>query len=82
MSSGIQTIDWPSLKSGTTIQMKDLPSVKLLKLDNTTGLYYGYSESHTIVKIKEYVSESNGHYYYFQISPEDWHPLTTRLWNV
>ena len=49
MSSGIQTIDWPSLKSGTTIQMKDFPSVKLLKLDNTTGLYYGYSETNKLI---------------------------------
>ena len=82
MSSGIQTIDWPSLKSGTTIQMKDFPSVKLLKLDNTTGLYYGYDDKNVIVKVKEYTSESNGHYYYFQTSDEDWHPLTNRLWSI
>ena len=82
MSSGIQTIDWPSLKSGTTIQMKDFPSVKLLKLDNTTGLYYGYDDKNVIVNVKEYTSESNGHYYYFQIGPDDWHPLTARLWRV
>lgn len=82
MSSGIQTIDWPSLKSGTTIQMKDFPSIRLMKLDNHKGCYYGYDNYYHIVDIEEYNSEVNGFYYYFQLSREDWHPLTNRLWEL
>ena len=81
MSASIVAIDWPSIKSGTVIQMKDFPSVRLLKLNNSKGVYYGYDDNSTIVDIKEFNSNENGHYYYFQLNPQDWHPLTTRLWN-
>ena len=81
MSAKIVAIDWPSIKSGMVIQMRDFPSVRLLKLNNSKGVYYGYDDNSTIVDIKEFNSDENGHYYYFQLSPQDWHPLTTRLWN-
>ena len=82
MSSTIEKIDWPSLMNGTSLQMKDFPSVRLLKLDNAKGVYYGYGENSVVVDIKEYNSESHGNYYYFQTCKDDWHPLTTRLWDM
>ena len=36
----------------------------------------------TIVDIDEYTSELHGDYHYFQVTKNDWHPLTNRLWNV
>jgi len=77
-----KAIDWESIKPGTMLSMKDFPTVKLLKLDNSKGIYFGYDISSKVVNIKEYVSEENGGYMYFQTHENDWHPLTTRLWNV
>lgn len=78
--AGVIAVDWGSLKSGTMLHMKDFPSVRLLKLDNHKGCYFGYDETTQLVDIKEHVSESHGSYYFFQTGKEDWHPLTTRLW--
>ena len=76
-------IDWEKIKDGTMLSMKDFPTIKLLKLDNKKACYFGYdSDSGTIVDIDEYVSELHGGYHYFQATKDDWHPLTSRLWNV
>lgn len=75
-------IDWPSIKSGTMLHMKDFPSIKLLKLDNHKGCYFGFDEAENgvLVDIKTYTSELHGDYYYFRMTSEDWHPITSRLW--
>jgi hypothetical protein len=76
-------IDWPSLKSGVTLHMSDFPSIKLIKLDNKKGFYFGNDDSDgVLVDIGLYDSEVNGEYYYFQITKDDWHPITSRLWSV
>ncbi len=80
--SGVSTINWDDLKNGTTIKMKDFPSIRLLKLDNNKGCYFGYNEEPVLVDIKEYVSNKHGIYFYFQTSEDDWHPLTNRLWSI
>lgn len=76
----ISSIDWLNIPSGTMLHMKDFPSVKLLKLDNSKGCYFNYESDSLEVEVKEYVSETHGNYYYFQTHKDDWHPLTTRLW--
>jgi len=73
-------INWESLKSGAMLRMKDFPSIKLLKLSNSKACYFPYGDDSIIVDIKEYESEINGFYYYFQTKKDDWHPLTIRLW--
>lgn len=75
-------IDWEALKSGTTLYMKDFPSVRLMKLDNRKGCYIMNTNDPKIVDIGEYVSEANGPYHYFRLNSEDWHPLTNRLWII
>lgn len=80
--SKVCAIDWLDLINGTTLQMRDFPSVRLLKLDNSKACYFDYGGEPKIVDIKEYISEEHGSYYYFQTSDEDWHPLTNRLWNI
>jgi hypothetical protein len=75
-------IDWESIKPGTMLTMKDFPTVKLMKLDNSKGVYFGYDVVSKVVDVKEYISEEHGGYMYFQTYENDWHPLTTRLWNV
>ena len=80
--SSVSTINWDDLKNGTTIKMKDFPSIRLLKLDNNKACYFGYSEEPVLVDIKEYVSNKHGIYFYFQTSEDDWHPLTNRLWSI
>ena len=74
--------EWESLKNGTTLQMKDFPTVRVLKLDNSKGCYFSYENKIQIVDIKEYESEEIGHYYVFQTCETDWHPLTKRLWKL
>lgn len=74
-------LDWPSIKDGTMLHMSDFPSIKLLKLGNKKGCYFGFDgDSGTLVDIGVYTSELHGDYYYFRMSKEDWHPLTNRLW--
>lgn len=74
-------IDWPSLKSGTTLYMRDFPSIKVMKLDNRKGFYFGYDNANgVLVDIGTYTSELYGDYHYFRTSQDDWHPLTSRLW--
>lgn len=77
-------IDWLSIKSGTVIKMKDFPSVRLLKLDDRKGCYFNPSseDDGTLVDIVTYKSEVNGEYYAFKVTEEDWHPITSRLWNL
>ena len=75
-------IDWDALKSGTTLHMKDFPSVRLMKLDNRKGCYIVDTNDPKIVNIGEYVSEAHGTYRYFSLSKDDWHPITNRLWVV
>ena len=75
-------LDWPSVKKGTMLHMTDFPSVRLLKLDDRKGCYFGYeTDLGTLVDVKTHTSEINGEYYYFSMSKEDWHPLTNRLWS-
>ena len=78
----ISAIEWLDLIDGTTLQMKDFPSIRLLKLDNNKACYFGYGNETKIVDVKEHESEKHGSYYYFQTEKDDWHPLTTRLWNI
>ena len=78
--AGVIAVDWESLKSGTMLRMKDFPSVRLLKLDNSKACYFSYDSEPKTVSIKEHTSEKHGSYYFFQTSQDDWHPLTTRLW--
>lgn len=78
----IMAIDWENLKSGTSMYMKDFPSVKLIKLDNSKACYINYDGISIMVDIKEYSSESHGNYHYFRTCEEDWHPLTSRLWII
>ena len=78
----VSAIEWPDLINGTTLQMKDFPSIRLLKLDNNKACYFGYGDETKIVDVKEHESEKHGSYYYFQTEKDDWHPLTTRLWNI
>lgn len=80
--SKVSTINWDDLLNGTTIQMRDFPSIRLLKLDNHKGCYFGFNDEPKLVDIKEYVSEKHGCYYYFQTNESDWHPLTNRLWRI
>lgn len=82
MGNEIITIDWPSLKSGSMIHMRDFPSVRLLKLDNNKAVYYSYDGIGRVVDIKLYDSHEHGEYYYFSMGENDWHPLTSRLWNI
>jgi len=82
MSAKVTAVDWPSLKSGTMLHMRDFPTVKLLKLDNSKGCYFNYSGETILVDVGEYTSEVNGSYYYFQTEKDDWHPLTNRLWTI
>ena len=78
--SGVISVDWCSLKSGSLLYMKDFPNIKILKLDNSKGCYFVYNSDPQIVNIKEYISEKNGSYYFFKLGEDDWHPLTRRLW--
>lgn len=76
-------IDWPSIKSGTMIRMKDFPSIRLLKLDNKKACYFSFDDDNGIlVDIGTYTSEIHGDYYYFKTCEDDWHPLTNRLWEA
>lgn len=80
MEKNVISIDWKSLKSGTMLHMKDFPTIKLLKLDNSKACYFNYENDSILVNIKEYESKEHGSYYYFQTNKDDWHPLTKRLW--
>ena len=82
MTREIVSIDWPSLKSGTEICMKDFPDIKLLKLNNNKACYFKHDSPGVVVDIKLYSSSEHGEYYYFSMNIDDWHPLTTRLWNL
>ena len=73
--------DWEKLKSGEMIHMISFPSVKLLKLDDKKACYFGYDDADgIIVDIITYKSEIHGNYFAFKVTEEDWHPLTSRLW--
>ena len=78
--TGVIAVDWGNLKSGTMLHMKDFPTIKLLKLDNSKGCYFAFDNVSQLVDIREHISENHGSYYFFQTHKDDWHPLTTRLW--
>ena len=82
MENKTVAINWDNLLPGSTIYMKDFPKIKLIKLDSAKAAYVGYDNYPKIVEIKEYASEGHGNYMYFQTNPNDWHPLTTRLWKI
>ena len=64
------------------INMKDFPRIKLLKLDNRKAVFYSLEGDAKTVDIKIYESYERGYYYYFSTGPNDWHPLSSRLWNA
>jgi len=80
--TGVIAIDWESLKNGTTMHMKDFPSVIVIKLSNSKACFFKYDYNCTVVDIKEHTSEEYGSYFYFQTTKDDWHPLTNRLWEI
>ena len=75
----VYSIDWLNVISGAVLRMRDFPSVRLMKLDNSKACYFDYSGEPKIVDIREHFSDEHGSYYYFQTRLDDWHPLTNRL---